>query len=987
MALNNLGLGFLLTAKDLASGVIGQVRNGVVQLQVTSQNATNNMSTMFRSMAQGAILAGGGFIGLKASMSLAKTSGEFTREMAFVRKATEANSDEFKQMHQAAFDIGKDMPVTALEAAKSLYTIGQAGFDAAQSLALLRPVETFKVLSHGELDAAKSASIMAAAIRIWGKDAKDATGITDTFAAAVNTTRMDFKDLPLMLAGGARAAAAAGFGFKESILAMGMIRNVIPTAERAATAFGTFAERLNDTKSVALLTAAGVQVLNKKTHEKNNVRDIIGSLVDVTSAMKTANEASVFVQKTFKTRASSGLNALILQLRQGRMDQGVFRKGRELWDYMQAKGSKGGTAAEFLAAATQNYAGSLDKLHTSWENAKVAFGEAFEDVWSPIVRGVTKSIQFLQDAWLALPMPIRRFVAALLTAVSAILFVAGTVKIISVGFALLTMVLGALEITLGGMVLTILPILGIFAMLGAVIYAFVVASNHNLGGLATNFGTFVGKIKLFWEGLTELFEYGGFREALYRQLATPQNAGLMQFILNVWHWIGRMQQAFIGMGDGFNATIDRLGPVFSQLEKAFIKLGEALGLGGHDVAENREQWASWYRVGYFIGEFIGFLSAVIVSVLGYAISYGTGLVYSFKVAFAILGLVAKVVFGIFKVFASIIMWVAEKLGFASDAADHTSDMFTILGIIMGVKMVESSLLLLTSLGQLIIGWITMGVSAVTAGIAAFIAWLPVFLMMLPFILLIAAVVLIFYGIYKLGQYMWEPMTAGLDRLSARFQIVGLTLSNMWSGITDSVEEAADATRKYLKICDDNESARIADRARQRAKAKAGRENEMTDLLKRAYAGLEPQRTVTRDGGRVPMSRPLSPDEAAKAVTDLTAYQKNIKTRPVGREELGDLLSSHVQGAQESTMAAATQSVNRQMTMEELVKGLKAIPGTNTGVLTADDLTNANGKLLTGLNNLIGSLSVNLDGTKVGNLVSDSISKGKGLAFSGAGPKD
>jgi len=592
---------------------------------------------------------------------------------------------------------------------------------------------------------------------------------------------------------------------------------------------------------------------------------------------------------------------------------------------------------------------------------------------------------------MAMPMPLRRFLAAVFTAASALVFVAGAVKLLTIGFALLKIVMGALQITAFGLTLSLLPMIGIFMIIGGVIAAFAVASNHNLGGIGSGFSELTGKVTLFWQVLSQLFAKNGRIEKGFfdKYFSTPKNAGVLQFAITVWHWIGRIGEAVEGFSNGFHATLDRLGPVFKKLGTAFSRLGEALGLGGHNVSENREAWAAWYRVGYFIGEFIGFLASLFITVLSYAISFCTGVVYTFRVAFAILGIIAKVVYAIFNLVANAVMWVTEQFGYASDGADVANIAFTALGMLMGVKMVEQAALWVISLVKIQFALMATGWAAVKAGVMATLAWLPFSVIAWAIVIVLVLVAALFGALIGLSPVVGEALGGAADYALDRFMLFYMGVRNIALDLVDIWDEAVDAiSLDMAKISvlnpfgeqgkAENEQAIIADQMRRRAKAKAGREKELVDLAQRVYT--PEARATTRSGQRLAQANARSLE--AQSLLPQSGADRNQVRSSV--EDIMSTLPNAIAGAKESTEKTST-GMRDQMTVAEFLAGLKNIPGTTPGMITKSDLESTNNKLVNQLAATIGTISVYLDGDKVGNASAAQQSRQKGLAF-GAGPK-
>ena len=71
------------------------------------------------------------------------------------------------------------------------------------------------------------------------------------------------------------------------------------------------------------------------------------------------------------------------------------------------------------------------------------------------------------------------------------------------------------------------------SLLAAVVAGFVVAFQKNLGGIG-DFARRIGeRVTLFFNGIKQLFEQGGFSGAVRDELNRAENQGLKQFLIRI----------------------------------------------------------------------------------------------------------------------------------------------------------------------------------------------------------------------------------------------------------------------------------------------------------------------------------------------------------------------------------------------------------------------------------------------------------------------
>lgn len=92
MALNNVGLGFVVTARDLASAKMSHLVRQFSSLDERVTGATARMSSAFRQLGVGlAVFTAGGAV-VTGSLALANAAGRFEQGLAAVGAVTRATA-------------------------------------------------------------------------------------------------------------------------------------------------------------------------------------------------------------------------------------------------------------------------------------------------------------------------------------------------------------------------------------------------------------------------------------------------------------------------------------------------------------------------------------------------------------------------------------------------------------------------------------------------------------------------------------------------------------------------------------------------------------------------------------------------------------------------------------------------------------------------------------------------------------------------------
>jgi TP901 family phage tail tape measure protein len=577
MALNNLGLGFVFTARDLASGAISNLERNFTSLDRRVGLGTENIQSAFQQLGVGLAVFTAGAATVGAAFSLANAAGRFEQSIAAVAAVSGATAVELEQLRGAAIDAGIATQFSPTEATMGLRELAQAGFNAQESMQLLIPVLDLAAGSLGELSPQQAAGLASQAMKAFGISTDQASISVDRMLQAVNVFALNASELPMALGTASRGAQALHQSLSETLIALGLVKNVIPGVERASTATAVAMERLADPQVQQRLRGIGVAVVDSQ----GGFRAFLDVLGDMAPALDRMSESqrSAFLLQAFGREALGGVNAILTQVTSGiRTNTGETVRGAQAIAYLRDQfENAGGTAARFREQMLNTFEGQKRLLAGSLETLAIVAGEPFAQVFRPLVTIVVDVVNAVLGVFRQLPAPVKRAFAAFVVGAGAVVAMVGAVIAAKAGIALLIIGLKAAGITLGGLLATILPAVLIFGVLALAVAGFVVAFRNNVGGIADFFQGVGARISLAFRGLTQLFDQGGFSGAVRDELNRAENQGLKDFLINVFLWVNRIRNFFAGIATGFSAGIEAARPTIDAFLYALRRLGTALG--------------------------------------------------------------------------------------------------------------------------------------------------------------------------------------------------------------------------------------------------------------------------------------------------------------------------------------------------------------------------------------------------------------------------
>ena len=607
MALNNMGLGFVFTARDLASGAIGNLERNFMSLDRRVGLGADRIQTAFRQLGVGLAVFTAGAATVGAAFSMANAAGRFEQAVAGVAAVSGATAQELAQLRDAAIAAGVATQYSPVEAAQGLRDLAQAGFNAQESMGLLVPVLDLAAGSLGQLSPQAAAGLAAQSIKAFGLSVDEAGIAVDRILKSVNVFAISAGELPLALGTASRGAQALNQSLSETLISVGLVKNVVPGVERASTAVAVAMERMADPKVQQGLRGIGVSVTDSQDRFRGFL-DILGDLGPQLDRMSEA-QRSAFLLSTFGREALGGVNAILTQVTNGvRTNTGETVRGAQAIAYLRDQfENAGGTAARFREQMLNTFEGQKTLLQGSLETLAIVAGEPFAQVFKPLVSIIVEVVNAVLEVFRQLPAPAKRAFAAFVVGAGAVLALVGGVIAAKAGIALLVIGLKAAGVTIGGLLATILPAVLIFGVLALAVAGFVVAFQNNVGGIADFARGVWEKVSLAFRGLVQLFDQGGFSGAVRDELNRAENRGLKDFLINVYLWVNRIRNFFAGLATGFSAGIEAARPTIDAFMNALRRLGTALGFlserddAGAASSKFREFGATGERVGRVLG--------------------------------------------------------------------------------------------------------------------------------------------------------------------------------------------------------------------------------------------------------------------------------------------------------------------------------------------------------------------------------------------------
>lgn len=720
MALNNLGLGFVLTAKDMASAVFNGVGKAMGRMQNKSKDISQGMiEAAGQAKTMGLVLMGVGLAGAAGLGAAAKESAKFQSSVS--RIATIADKAQFpmEKIRSILFDMGSQFGGDLNVQADALYSaIGSGAATAADATAVLTAANQLAIGGLTTVDIAMTG--LMGTLNAYGLKLTDATMVSDNFFAAVKLGGSDMVVGKLSEGLGRIAPIAAGMNVKlheltgtiaaltsvgiktdEAVTGMkAVFDSIIKPAEKARTE----AKRLGIEFNTAALKSKGFEQF---------VLDLV----------KNPKLAADSMEKLFGS-STEALNAMLA----------ISKDPAKFQDFLKQVKNSGGAASEAFTTLAQTGTFAATVLKSNLQQAIIKIG----DVIAPIIGRILVGVNSIVKVFNNLPGPVRTALvgfAALAMAgmvvVGALLAVAGTIAGWIAIKAVLVPALAAVAVAFVALAAAAAPII----LIGGTLF---LLWSRNAGGFADMVTAAVSKVKLAFDALGQLFSSGQFSGSVLKEL-NAGNSGVKNFAIQVFLWFNRIKNFFSGIGRGFEQAMAAAKPAFQAFTAELGKLGAMFGMqkDAPDAAKRKfQEWGdAGARVGSVVGKVVELITIGMTGVLA-AVRLAVKTFQFFEPSWNNLKTAAS---GLGKAIDE--MKVAFG-GAAGEGTDLTS-VFKFLGMVIGSMVI-------------------VGIEGITF-----------------FIGIVAAGMSFLNGVVGAARYVWEGLSGGI---SGAIMIIEGLLTGNWSKV-------------------------------------------------------------------------------------------------------------------------------------------------------------------------------------------------------------
>ena len=608
MAMNQFGAGFVIDAKDFASGIFRSVGRNFSGMSQKATTDAQRMQGAVKRVASGMAIFAAGFAIVRPIQNALNESTKLSTALAEVATLTDDATFPLQRMNDIVKNLSAQYGEQATEQAKALYQTISAGFgDASQAARIL---ETSNKLAIGGVTEVQTAvDGLTNVLNTYSSSNLAALDVSDAFFVAMKAGKTTIGELAGQVGRIAPAAEALKIPFDQMLGAMAAITTKgISTSEAASGLAGAIA---NINKPTTDATKESKRLGIEFSAAAVRAKGLSGFLDSITGSAKF-NEDSM-------AKLFGSVEAFKVMLA---LTSNESEKFNEIMGQMEDRVGATDTAVAKMEAT---FAHQSKRFLAISNNIQTTIGKAAEAVLSPIlgvINTITEGVSSFLDS---LPPGARKAIVGFVGAFGGMTGVVGILMALSGVLSLVGLSISSLVIGFVALIALTAPLTLLFAGLGVAVFAAFRAFQKNTGGIATSWADMVKKVKLGWRGMMSIVADGGLSNAMIEELKEATEFGVIRYHRDFENFVERLQVFWSGLVSGFERGVDRLAS-----SGAMIRLRNAIDgivsiFTGRGAQDSTKTLAEWQEKGEQAGERLAKLGEIALNAVAKIVELGGAL--------------------------------------------------------------------------------------------------------------------------------------------------------------------------------------------------------------------------------------------------------------------------------------------------------------------------------------------------------------------------
>lgn len=651
MALNQFGAGFTLTGQDMASPVVQRVNRAFMGMQKIVSGGANSMGKSMSALAIGfaAMKIGTGLMGI--AKGSADAAGKFEQGLAGVAAVSRATTEEQIQLHDKALESAMKSQFSPDDAVEGLKNLATAGLKASEQIAVLDPVLDLAAGSMGQLGLAGAANAVVGTVKAMGYEVSQASMVTDKLLKITQLTNFQTNDFEVGLSRAASTAKIYGQSLNDTLIQMGLLRNLNIEASVASTSLREAWRRLaTDEQAQEEVAKRKVDIFDQQT---GKIRPLLDVMSDMAVKTKDLNDAERMRMATiaFGVRGMAAYNA-VSEAQQTVMIDGIaivlkgadainalrfemlangeamdestkatLRMALGVEDLEKHMKTSTGTAEMFRLKLLDTYLGQKQLIDGGKQALAVVTGEAAAKLFKPFAAAYYAALGAMVSFMNSIPIEARQALIGIVSALGTFIALVGGIILITGAMNMMGLSIGGIVFMIGKILLFSAPAMVLVAGLAVGIYALYRAFQLNVGGIGTSWAEMVERFKVGAAVISSIIKGEGFSDELNARIT---ESGMWLFVAKFENFWERMRSFWDGVKTGFAIGVEALAnsPAFMRLKETIS--GVLALFTGTDMKDSQNALEDWQEKGKTAGMKLAALGEIAADVFNKIVELGSG---------------------------------------------------------------------------------------------------------------------------------------------------------------------------------------------------------------------------------------------------------------------------------------------------------------------------------------------------------------------------
>jgi TP901 family phage tail tape measure protein len=686
VALNSLGLGFVFTARDMASGQIGNLARNFSGLDQAALRANASYQRNLGALGASAAILGTGVVTLAGAYAAATRAGTFEQEVQRIGAIAQSSSDQVDMLREAAIGVGLSTKFTPDQAVQGFQALASSGFNASQSLDMLN--STLGFAAAGNVSIEQSAQSIAAAVNVFGLAGDAAEMVGDQFVRISNATNLTGADMQIAMSNVGRGAQLTGQSIEEMLPALGLMVDAGKDASVAGTAVSSALQFMSN-NAEGIKSSLGVDVVETLADGTQRFRpfmEIAYEAGEALAGIQNPAERAALATELFGRFGVSAVTDVYGRL-SGRgvsdANNNVLH-GAEAMNFLRTQMTgAAGAAEEFSNRVLDTFAGQQQQLAASTETLGIVVGEAFAPVFRPLVEGILGAVRMIAEGIRSMPAEFRTMIGRFVVGIGVVLTIAGAFMAMGAAIAIVGPFMASAASAAAGLFVALLPYALLFVGIAGAAYMLKRAIDENVGGIGDTFRQLWSNVSLVFRAMGQIIGQGYLSGEVAEEFGAA-GAGVQGFIETFHALYVRAQEFGAGISAGIDAAVAAMGPTLDAAGAAFDRLAEAMGFAGDavDTAATTplERFAT---VGAAVGAVIGDVLTWVLDFGRVLMDIGSGAIAGFSEGWEASGVSLDAVGDALSSVWDKIVLLGESLGIVNNGTSESASGWSTFGEIVG----------------------------------------------------------------------------------------------------------------------------------------------------------------------------------------------------------------------------------------------------------------------------------------------------------------